>query len=250
MTYELPEGLRTPERRREFVRQARQQLRRGEPGEEAQQIGEPDAEPETAEPETEAPECTSTPEFEFDAERIVDAGGGRRGWLRDAQRQLEQHRWENPDPIGRSREERVLLAAERLEAELSAERAGNEAYEDYRQRGRMRDGRRFGRPADPYQPPDVPQGKVNITDPDSRSIPVGFGFVQGYNGQTAVNEQQIVLAAEITNLSTDFSQLSPMVTATLKELKRAGVKDIKQLLEAVAASSTPISSSRERPLLG
>jgi hypothetical protein len=36
-----------------------------------------------------------------------------------------------------------------------------------------------GRP-EPYRPPEVPAGKVNITDPDSRSIPVGFGFVQGY----------------------------------------------------------------------
>jgi hypothetical protein len=40
---------------------------------------------------------------------------------------------------------------------------------------------------------------VNVTDPDSRSILIGFGFVQGYNAQVAVNEQQIVLAAEITN---------------------------------------------------
>ena len=46
--------------------------------------------------------------------------------------------------------------------------------------------------------------------------------MQGYNAQAAVNEQQIVLAAEITNNSTDFSQLDPMVTATLEELTRAG----------------------------
>ena len=75
----------------------------------------------------------------------------------------------------------------------------------------------------PYQPPEVPAGKVNITDPDSRVIPDGLFFVQGYNAQAAVNEQQIVLAAEIINSSTDFSQLDPMVTATLAELERAGV---------------------------
>jgi hypothetical protein len=65
---------------------------------------------------------------------------------------------------------------------------------------------------------------VNVTDPDSRSIPIGFGFVQDYNAQAAVNEQQIVLAAEITNSSTDFSQLDPPVTATLQELGRAGIE--------------------------
>jgi Transposase DDE domain len=98
----------------------------------------------------------------------------------------------------------------------------------------MKDGRRFGRPPNPHSPPDVPAGKVNITDPDTRPIPIGFGFVQGYNAQTAVNEQQVVLAAEVTNLSTGFSQLDPMVTATLSELERAGIE---QLPEAVAADA-------------
>jgi transposase len=239
---ELPEELRTPEGRRGFLRRARQALGRDEEGERAEQIAEPegdkpDADPDSEEPDGEEPERAPTPEFEFDAERIVEAGGGRRAWLRDAQRQLEQHRWENPDPIARDRTERLLLAAERLDAELSAERAGNEAYEEYRQQGRMRDGRRFGRPADPYQPPEVPQGKVNITDPDSRPIPIGFGFVQGFNAQTAVNEDQIVLAAEITNLSTDFSQLGPMVNATVEELGRADITEARRLLEAVAADA-------------
>jgi hypothetical protein len=95
----------------------------------------------------------------------------------------------------------------------------------------MKDGRRFGGPPNPYQPPDVPAGKVNITDPDSKPIPIGFGFVQGYNDRAAVNEQQIVVAAEITNNSADFSQLDPMVTATLDELEKAGIE---QLPEAVA----------------
>ena len=91
------------------------------------------------------------------------------------------------------------------------ERRANQAYEAYRARGRMKDGRRFGGPPNPYMPPDLPAGKVNVTDPDSRPIPIGFGFVQGFNAQAAVNEQHIVLAAEITNNSTDFSQLDPMV---------------------------------------
>ena len=83
-------------------------------------------------------------EFEFDAERIVARVQGREGWLRDARRQLEQRRWQDPDVISRSRAERLLLAAERLEADLDAERRGNQAYEEYRARGRMKDGRRFG----------------------------------------------------------------------------------------------------------
>lgn len=218
---ELPEGLRTPEGRREFFRQAREQLLGGED------------EGEALEDESE-PGAAAEREYEFDPEQIVTHTAGRRGWLRVAARQLERQRWENPDPIKRSRKERLLLAAERLEDDLGSERAGNQAYEDYRARGRMRDGRRFGRPPDPYQPPEVPEGKVNITDPDSKQIPDGLAFVQGYNVQAAVNEQQIVLAAEITNTSTDFSLLGPMVSATIDELRRAGID---QTPEAVAADA-------------
>ena len=43
-----------------------------------------------------------------------------------------------------------------------------------------------------------------------------------------------MLAAEITNLSTDFSQLSPMVAAVLGELGRAGIDP---QLEAIAADA-------------
>jgi transposase len=217
---ELPEELRTAEGRREFFRRAREQLRREEKGPAL-----------TAEPEGEAAEEVA---LELDQERIVARVQGREGWLREARRQLEQHRWRQPDQIARPRSERLILAAERLEAELDVERRGNETYERYRQTARDRLGRRPGGRTNPYVPPELPAGKVNVTDPDSKSIPVGFGYVQGYNAQAAVNEQQIVLAAEITNTSTDFSQLDPMVTATLEELERIGVDE---LPDAVAADA-------------
>jgi transposase len=216
---ELPEQLRTPEGRREFFRQARDDLERD------------DGDSELAEPE---PERTEEVALELDAERIVARTQGREGWLREGRRQVEQHRWEDPDPIPRARAERLLLGVERLDSDLDVERRANQAYEAYRARGRMKDGRRFGGPPNPYTPPALPAGKVNVTDPDSRPIPIGFGFVQGFNAQAAVNEQHIVLAAEITTNSTDFSQLDPMVTAILGELERAGVD---QLPEAVAADA-------------
>ena len=216
---ELPKQLRTPRGRREFLRQARDDLERD------------DGDSELAEPE---PERTEEVALELDAERIVARTQGREGWLREGRRQVEQHRWEDPDPIRRARAERLLLAVERLEVDLDVERRANRAYEAYRARGRMKDGRRFGGPPNPYTPPDLPAGKMNVTDPDSRPIPIGFGFVQGFNAQAAVNEQHIVLAAEITTNSIDFSQLDPMVTAILGELERAGVD---QLPEAVAADA-------------
>jgi transposase len=217
---ELPEQLRTPEGRRAFLHETRNKLRGEGDGEELEQDVELEA--------------TAEREYAFDPERIVTRSAGRRGWLREADRQLEQQRWENPDEIPRSRIERLFLAVERLEDDLGAERAGNEAYEAYREQGRMRDGRRFGCPPNPHTPPETPGGKVNLTDPDSKPIPVGFGFVQGYNAQAAVNELQIVVAAEITNKSTDFSQLLPMVEAIIRELQRARVE---QPPETVAADA-------------
>jgi transposase len=212
---ELPEQLRTPEGRREFLRRAKREL------DEEGDCGSTEPEPEVA--------------LELDAKRIVGRGRqGRDAWLREAKRRLEQHRWEHPDSIGRGRPGRLLLAAERLQSEHDVECRANAAYEQYRATARDRLGRRPGGRAEPYRPPQLPAGKVNMTDPDSRPIPIGFGFVQGYNAQAAVNEQQIVLAAEITNISTDFSQLDPMVTATLDELSAAGIE---QPPETVAADA-------------
>lgn len=208
---ELPEELRTAAGRHQFFRRAREER-------EAEQEAQLAAEPELEAPEDEVP-------LEFEEERIVARTQGREGWLREAKRQAERHRWENPDPVSRSRRERLVLAAERLDTDLDVERRANQTYERFRKDYRDRLGRRPGGRTNPYVAPELPAGKVNTTDPDSKPIPVGFGYVQGYNAQAAVNEEQIVLAAEITNTSSDFSQLDPMVSATLDELERAGVSE-------------------------
>ena len=117
-------------------------------------------------------------------------GRGRHGrdtWLREGRRQLEQHRWENPDPIAAHGRTGCLC---------------------------QRSGWTWS----------------SICSARSNRVRV----VQGINAQTAANEQQIVPAAEITNLSTDFSPLDPLATATVDELERAGID---QLPEAVAADT-------------
>lgn len=62
------------------------------------------------------------PEYVFDTERIVAREQGREGWPREARRQLEDYRWQRPQAVPRSRGERLVIAAERLEEELNAER--------------------------------------------------------------------------------------------------------------------------------
>ena len=150
---------------------------------------------------------------------------GRRGWLREAKQRLEAERAANPQPVPRSRPKRLQEAKRRLEEELFSEVRANRAYEAYRARGRMKDGRRFGRPPDPYQPPATPEGRINVTDPDSRVVKGLRGFLQGYNAQAVTNEHQVVLAAEIETVGADFGHLEPMLDATQRELAAAGVDE-------------------------
>ncbi|MBV8988082.1 MAG: transposase, partial [Solirubrobacterales bacterium] len=159
----------------------------------------------------------------FDAELI--GPNGRRGWLREAHRQIEQKRWETATPIPRSRAERLRLAARCLEDELAAECRGNQAYEAMREHRRLHDKRRLGGPTRPYTPPPIPPGEVNLTDPDSRRMKGNRRYIQGYNAQAVVNEQQIVIAAEISTNPADFSHLRPMIETALSELEQAGVTD-------------------------
>jgi transposase len=159
---------------------------------------------------------------------------GRRGWLREAKQRLEAERAANPQPVPRSRPKRLKEAKRRLEEELWTEVRANRAYEAYRARGRMKDGRRFGRPPDPYQPPAIPEGRMNVTDPDSRVVKGLRGFIQGYNAQAVTNEHQIVIAAEVMTAAPDFGHLEPMLDAAQRELQAAGVTDTPGVLLADA----------------
>jgi hypothetical protein len=160
---------------------------------------------------------------------------GRRGWLREAKQRLESERAANPQPVPRSRPKRLKEAKRRLEEELWTEVRANAAYERYRS-GRMKDGRRFSRPPNPYTPPATPQGQINLTDPDSAVVKGsrGRGFMQGYNAQAVANEHQIVVAAEVMTVAPDFGHLEPMLDAAHRELAAVGVEEVPRVLVADA----------------
>ncbi len=161
--------------------------------------------------------------LDLDRERISSSEQGRRGWSRDARRQLDEKRKSEARPIARSRTGRLREAARRLEEEHAVEREANEAYEDYRAHGVLKDGRRLGGRPKPYEHPEVPAGRINTTDHDSRMVrTAGQPTRQGYNAQAAVTEDQIILAAEITVDSPDFGHLEPMVEAAIEQLGKLG----------------------------
>jgi transposase len=159
---------------------------------------------------------------------------GRRGWLRDAKRRLDGKRAAEARPIPSSRMERLHEAKRRLEEEHATECRANADYEAYRARGVMNDGRRFGRPPNRYQPPGRPSGKINVSDPDSQLVKTMRGWIQGYNAQAVTNEQQIVVAAEVTVDSPDFGHLEPMIDVAQAELANAGVAEAPQVVLADA----------------
>jgi transposase len=204
---ELPERLRTSQGRRAALREAKEELERER----------------AAEHDAEAPEEA----FELDPARFVTRSHGRRAWLREGRRALEEWRAREARPIARSRSERLEESARRLEEELRVEHQANAAYEAWRRRGVAADGTRRMAPGSgkPYRPPPRPAGTINTTDPDSRLVKtVGQRALQGYNAQAAVNEHQIVVAAEVTVDSPDFGHLEPMVDVTERELARAGAE--------------------------
>lgn len=215
---ELPERLRTREGRRAAFRQAKRTL---------------DAEREARGDGGEGSDDEPIVALDLDRERLVNSEQGRRGWLREGRRQLDELRRRQARPIARSRAERLRESKRRLQEEHRVEIESNAAYEAYRARGVMKDGRRFGRPADPHTPPADPAGTINITDHDSRTMrTTGQPAIQGYNAQAAVNENQIIVAAEVTVDAPDFGHLEPMVDATISELVKAGVSEPPQTVVA------------------
>ncbi len=67
--------------------------------------------------------------------------------------------------------------------------------------------------------------QANITDADNRIMKTATGWVQGYNAQAAVNENQVVVAAVVTQDANDVHQFQPMVAATRTALDAAGITD-------------------------
>jgi transposase len=92
-------------------------------------------------------------------------------------------------PVAPERAARVRKAAAKLEAVLAGQAAAAQAA--------------------PREPAPV----RNITDPDSRLMPVrGGGFVQGYNAQNVVTEDGLVIATRLTGDTTDYGWYEPMIS--------------------------------------
>jgi hypothetical protein len=175
---------------------------------------------------------------------------GRRAWLREAKERLDAERAAEPEPVPRERAERLELCRRRLVSDWRTECQANRDYEAWRARGVAADGSRRMAPGavKPHEPPAQPQGKINLTDPDSKNMKSYRGYVQGYNAQAVTTRAQIIVAAEIAPDGLDFTQLDPMVTAAERELEGAGVFERPEVVLADAGywSNDHIDALRQR----
>src|SRR5215210_1299667 len=121
----------------------------------------------------------------------------------------------------KTRRQRLRAAKAELEAEWEAERDRRERMLARRAEHKQRTGRNpTGRP--PSKPiAESPQGRLNLTDRDSRPQKTPRGFIQGYNAQAVATEDQIVVAADVITGSADGGQLEPMISAAAGELAAA-----------------------------
>lgn len=118
------------------------------------------------------------------AERAAKAAPGRRGPGR---------------PIDAAREGRAVAQARRL-----AERAEQRA-------ARLQTVRE-----------QAPARRANVTDPQSRVMKTRQGWIQGYNNQTAVSQDGLILATRTSNDPADMHQLVPMMDAAAQAAAAMG----------------------------
>ena len=109
--------------------------------------------------------------------------------------------------------ERIARAKAELEAEATEQHASKKHEGDGRPPDRS-GGTELPRHRVPTTREGKPQAKAqrNFTDPESRIMKHHGEFVQGYNGQIAVDDQnQVIVAQALTNQSPDTEHLPPML---------------------------------------
>jgi hypothetical protein len=101
--------------------------------------------------------------------------------------------------VARDRDDRMIDALDRMEENHGVELEANETYERWRQTARDIQGRVMKGYNKPYVAPDLPEGRINLSDPDSRVMRTqGTAPRQAYNAQAAVNDRQVILSAEVS----------------------------------------------------
>ncbi len=114
------------------------------------------------------------------------------------------------------RKRRFKAAKELLDRELEEEQAAHEAHLAERAAEEERRGKkqRGPKPNAAKDKAAAKEKKVNTTDPESKVMSSSKGFLQGYHARAVTNEDQVVIAASVTDEQNDLGQLHSMIEAT------------------------------------
>jgi transposase len=145
------------------------------------------------------------------------------------------------------------------DAEYGADVSGDELPEDLQRREsrlkRIREATRAlkarakedaaakGQPVDGAKPDSKAQ--YNFTDPESRIMKGPDGFVQAYNAQIAVDEQQLIIGQAVTQETNDKRQLMPMITTIEAQ---SGVTPTQLLADAGYCSDENLAAIAATPI--
>src|SRR5918995_1196010 len=153
--------------------------------------------------------------------------GDRRKVLREAKQALDAEREADAKPVARDRGERLRECRRRVAQDFALERRVVAEHDAWLAAGIAGDGSRRMTGARPNIKPCPltarPAGKINLTDPDARTLKSPRGWVLGYNAQAVVTGAQIIVAAEVDTENIDRANLQPMVHTACQELRAAGV---------------------------
>ena len=138
---------------------------------------------------------------------------------------------------------KVATAKERLalirkaKAELEAQAQERTKEQEAAQKAREREEQETGKKKRGPKPKAINQevdseAKANLTDPESRIMKTRKGFIQGYNAQTVVSQDQVIIACDVVNECNDFGQLKPMVELAEANLYEIGEEPDKILADA------------------
>jgi transposase len=176
-----------------------------------------------------------------------------------------------------STDERAQAAAadvERLQAQLAAAQAQRARYEADRDAGRR--GLGVGRPEGVDTPPrpshiarkrqaletararlerhrqrlEADQGRKaqrNPTDPDSRLMRSQGAWQQGYNAQAATARDGVIVACDVTNLTTDAAVFLVMLAAVYGNLEAAEITQIVRVILADAGYHSEANLAADGP---
>jgi hypothetical protein len=100
-----------------------------------------------------------------------------------------------------------------------------------------------GEPAEAAKPDSKAQ--YNFTDPESRIMKGPDGFVQAYNAQLAVNEQQLIVGQAVTQDTNDKQQLIPMIAIIEKQ---SGDTPTQLLADAGYCSDANLAAIADTPI--